>query len=556
MEMSLVRDPIKTRQKSASQERRNSVSDIKEYFLAKNKDSDSPMPPKKQADKIKDKERAKEAKQARENIRAMIEGLDKQGDQTNDESTENANGVNTSKEKSLNHVDGANALTTNELGVTQIQSQSTTVATQTSEDEILSAINELLSKYKRLEDVVEDPKNGLSVQLAKTQGTVSQLYSDINGAVSGLKAQMAKVTKIAEGNSASIKQLSESQKQVVTLLEENKRLVHELKVMQGLIQKMSQQTNQNSTQITDITKRSMEQNLLLHGIDNSIEIEDQRRASPMFTFKERCIHSAIKFFKDIMNVDIEPADIWKAHRTGPKKEGKVRPMIVKLSYAAKDLIMDNISTLKDQSNSVTKQKYFISEQVPDGYAENKKSISSRLKKLREDNDKKAPGDRDSIQLISNTILVNNEIQEAEVTTPQLSQLFLDPLAQQEVDKVQAELVETEPTILRNSQFIGLAAKANSIAKVQRLYTAVIQRYPAVDHAIMAYALREQDQVKSGSCDDREFGAGSRLKKTIFETKSRDTVVFVLRKYGGVHLGFGRFAMIEQVAKAALDLLSQ
>lgn len=324
--------------------------------------------------------------------------------------------------------------------------------------------------------------------------------------------------------------------------------------MQGIIQKVSQQTVTNSDQLMDLTRRGMEQNLIIHGADNTIEIEDGKRESPMFNRKERCHHSALKFFKEVMNLDLEIMDIWKAHRTGQFKPDKIRPLIVKVSYQAKDLIMDNITCLKDKCNPTTKQKYFVGEQVPEGISEVRKQVSNQVKTLRDQNDKKPKDERDRIQVINNQILINDKLQQPEISPPTPSELFLDNDTQATIDRLQTELMETEPEVLRNSKFIGLAAKANSLDKVRKLYTAVYQRYPAADHAMMAYALKEGHQVKSGSCDDREFGAGNRLKKLIFEAKAKDTVLFVLRKYGGVHLGFQRFAAIENVAKAALAML--
>lgn len=55
-------------------------------------------------------------------------------------------------------------------------------------------------------------------------------------------------------------------------------------------------------------------------------------------------------------------------------------------------------------------------------------------------------------------------------------------------------------------------------------------------------------------DDREFGAATKIKKTLFEQKAKNTALFVLRTYGGVHLGFERFRIIEKVTKEALALL--
>lgn len=546
-------EPRRTRQQSASLERRNSVSEITDYFQTKA--NNTPMS-RKASGKTKDKEREKELKETRENIKALIKGIDSptpikdNSENTNGGDQANAGAVNRDSNENVHDDESHDKSNAREKETKEINS----IATQTSEDEMLSAIKELALKYKKMEDTIEDPKNGLSVQLAKTQNTVTQLYTDINGAVSGLKVQMERVTKIADENTKKIDSMESGQRKMMALLEENKRIVQELKVMQGLVQKVSQQTVTNSDQLLDLTRRGMEQNLIIHGADNSIEIEDGKRETPMFTFKERCFHSALKFFKEVMNLDLDIGDIWKAHRTGQYKADKMRPLIIKVSYQAKDLIMENISCLKDKCNPVTKQKYFVGEQIPEGISEVRKQISGRIKVLRDQNDKKPREEKDKIQVVNNCILINDKIQQPEITPPRPSELFLDTDTQSQVDQLQAELVETEPEILRNSEFIGLAAKADSVDKVRKFYTAVYQRYPSADHAIMAYALREGTQVKSGSCDDREFGAGNRLKKLIFETRSRDTVLFVLRKYGGVHLGFQRFAAIENVAKAALALL--
>lgn len=145
----------------------------------------------------------------------------------------------------------------------------------------------------------------------------------------------------------------------------------------------------------------------------------------------------------------------------------------------------------------------------------------------------------------------------EVSVPEPAQLFLDANTQKDIDAIQAKLIETEPRFEKNSEFKAIAYRGHSVSEVQQAYIAVAQRYSAADHIIMAYALRdkEDNKIKNGFCDDREYGAGARIRKKIFELKSRNTVVFVLRKYGGVHLGFGRFAIIEQMATDAINLLN-
>lgn len=122
--------------------------------------------------------------------------------------------------------------------------------------------------------------------------------------------------------------------------------------------------------------------------------------------------------------------------------------------------------------------------------------------------------------------------------------------------MQQGMMETEPQVLKHSEFKAIAVKVHSLEEVRRAYVGVYQRYPASDHIILGYALKDRTsgRIKQGAADDREYGAGVRVKNAIFEAKAKNTAVFVLRKYGGVHLGFDRFRAIESVAKVAIDLI--
>lgn len=549
---------MKTRQKSATEERRNSVSDIKEYFQAQAKCSSPTMSNarKTTSTKSKDKEKERELREVRNNIKALIDNDGKLETSAKDPGSigANANGGNVAFDHDKgNDPDNHD---NSEIASGPNTPKLTSTATQTSEDEILKAIRELASKYQHVEEVLEDPKNGLSVQLAKTQEKVSGLYSDIHGAVSGLLVKMEKVTEKASDNANKIQQIQDSQSRMLALLDENKRVVKELKTMQGLVQKLSQKTTSNTLQVMDLTKRSMEQNIIIHGMDNSMELQDAREESPRFTKKERCKYAAIEFFKATMNVNLEVEDIYKAHRIGPIKQEKVRPMVLKLSYAAKDLIMENIGSLKGKSNPTTKQVYFISEQIPEGCTEVQKQCAGRAKVLRDENDKKPKQDRSSIQIVNNKILVDGQVHEPDVKPPQPSQLFVDAATQQNINLIQQTLIETPVEVVRNSEFLAIAAKVQSIQETNLAYIAVAQRYPAVDHIMMAYAFKEKDKVKTGFCDDEEYGAGTRIRRVLFEERAKDTAIFVLRKYGGIHLGFHRFSVIETLTKSALKLLKQ
>lgn len=124
----------------------------------------------------------------------------------------------------------------------------------------------------------------------------------------------------------------------------------------------------------------------------------------------------------------------------------------------------------------------------------------------------------------------------------------------EINQVNAELVETESVEINNSVFIGLALHTDSIQKVNTAYKAVAQCFPAADHIMIAYGLRENDSFKHGNCDDGEYGGSVRIKRVLTENKANNTSIFVVRRFGGLHIGANRFRTIEQVALEAYKKL--
>lgn len=168
-------------------------------------------------------------------------------------------------------------------------------------------------------------------------------------------------------------------------------------------------------------------------------------------------------------------------------------MVVKLSYAAKDLVMEKISSLKGKRNTKTDQAFFITEQIPEGILEMKKQLSDRLKTLKDNNDKKAT--KDKIQVLNDKILVNDKIKTPEIITPLPSELFVDTKSQQSINALQGKMVETEAKIVKNSEFTAVAVKVHSLEEVHQAYIGVMQCYPAADHTVLAYALKEKGALK-------------------------------------------------------------
>ena len=76
------------------------------------------------------------------------------------------------------------------------------------------------------------------------------------------------------------------------------------------------------------------------------------------------------------------------------------------------------------------------------------------------------------------------------------------------------------------------------------YRKIYQLHSSADHIIAACCLKDEYCYQ----DYGEFGAGNKLLKQLLETVTLANVVFVVRRYGGHHLGADRFEIVKKAAK--------
>lgn len=475
-----------------------------------------------------------------EQINTAEESIEKDNDTENNE-----NGPNTSNVSQVASLNGEQ-IEDEEVSFKNKELKDDSQQKPTNENaknaEVIKSLQEIKKTLNKMEDAIFDPKNGIEVQLAKTIEKVTEMHTEIHGAVGGRKVRLNKVENSVQSEENKRQVMEANLGRLAKLLDENKKITEQLALMQGMIQKFSQQGAATSAKITDLTKRGMEQNLLIHGVDETEGREDYRQ-------------SVIDFLQREMDLKVEHSDVWKAHRLGFKREAHVRPMVIKVAYHVKDQIMENLSKLKGKKNSTTEKALFICEQIPEAVAETKKQVSARLKVINQENDSLPPMQKKKVTVQNDKILLNGVIQDPEIVTPQPAELFLNMEQQTKVNQINKELVMTESTQVKNSEFVGLALRTNKIEEVKLAYKAAMQRFPSMDHVMMSYGLKEDEQVKIGHCDDNEYGGGLVIRKTMAAQKAKNTVVFVVRKYGGLHLGLDRFKSIEKVTLEALALLN-
>lgn len=314
------------------------------------------------------------------------------------------------------------------------------MSVDSTKEEILEAIRELSERFVKLEDVVNHPKSGIGAKMVGLTLRTDTIYSDIHGVVDGILVNMAKVKGDLADYKAKADHVEQAQDRFAKIIAENKKLKADLIMAQGLLQKYSQKIEAMDKKILDLTKRGMEQNLVFHAVE---EVANPKN--------ESCYETLICFVKEFLEVEIDQEDIWKAYRMGVKRENRARAIFAKLSYAAKELIMDKVSLLKDKRN-IHGQVRFIAEQIPDGITEAKKRISKRASILRTAEEKKPMAERRDIKILGDKIVVGGELDKAEVITPQPFELFPGIEEQKRINNINRKIKEAEPRFEKKQYF--------------------------------------------------------------------------------------------------------
>lgn len=417
------------------------------------------------------------------------------------------------------------------------------VSIDSNKEEILDALKELTEKFTKLDDIINHPKKGIGAQVCNLTLKGDNLYTDIHSASDGLLLKMANLQKDVDVTKQSTQHMEAKQERITKMLAENKRLSMDLVTTQGLLQKYSQKIQVLEAKVLDLTRRGMEQNLIFHAVEEADNPKE-----------EDCYETIRNFAEAYLQVELEETEIWRAYRMGEFRSDRARPIFAKLAYSAKDRIMENVSALKDKRNPHG-QVRFVAEQIPEGIVEIKKNIGKRASQLRAIEEKKPPTEQRPIKITGNKILVGGFVEQKEVDTPQPMDLFPSADEQKKINGASRMLKEAEPLYAGNSTFVGLAMEVNSVRQTNLAYKAVAQRFPYMDHIMMAYQFKLEDgTIKYGACDDNEHGGGSCIGKFLHTNREKDVAVFVVRRYGGIHLGINRFKAIEKAAAEAIKLL--
>lgn len=108
--------------------------------------------------------------------------------------------------------------------------------------------------------------------------------------------------------------------------------------------------------------------------------------------------------------------------------------------------------------------------------------------------------------------------------------------------------------IKGSRFIGIAAPISSDAEALAFVAQSKARYPDARHWCWAYQLREQQRTRFADDGEPSGSAGKPILAPIVGRELFDTLVVVVRYFGGTKLGVG--GLVRAYSQAANTVLAQ
>ena len=225
--------------------------------------------------------------------------------------------------------------------------------------------------------------------------------------------------------------------------------------------------------------------------------------------------------------------------------------IVRCKQKLRNCVFKYTSNLKDLRNS-SGDAYYVNAQLPEPLQTAKREREAKMRAIKKANEQ-LPEDqkhrRTPVYIKNNTLFVNKVAQKQHVQPPTVQEIFnCDLDCTDRMDRI--DFVHSTAILDKKSTFTGHAARVKSSKDVNAAYTKICRLYPESDHIILAYAVKNY----TGSHDHGEHSAGSRILNILTQRGMNNTVLFVTREFGGIHLGHRRFLHIERAARDALDHL--
>ena len=313
----------------------------------------------------------------------------------------------------------------------------------------------------------------------------------------------------------------------------------EIRLLKNIVIRQEQQIQLLQSRQSAAYQRELKPNMLINGI---LPVEEENR--------EVLIKAVQTFFKEVMKIE-QVIQIEDAYRIG---KGNPQTVLIKLQYYAdKALIYTNSSHLKGKTNE-KKKPYFIKDDTTEEQDEVRKYYHGLVKENEEQPDEAKKFT--TVKINKGKIFVNNSAIKQKVHAPTSAGVLRK--SEQEYEKVKSfKLIRGLEHEEKQLEFFSYAFKAKTVDEVRKAYDKIKIKYADGTHISCAYRLDDPfGPYRQEYIDDGDFGIGREILNVLKTKKVTQAGVFIIRHFGGTHLGARHFTIAETLANGAVRALRQ
>ena len=369
-----------------------------------------------------------------------------------------------------------------------------------------------------------------------------EMFKKIGLALNGVQSELMQMKNLKEKIDTHTNSYTENWKteiedkmQILELCDSDKDF--QLKLLTNVVVRQQEKIDELESRLNRVQQKETRANVVISGLE-----EDKGESH------DKLLKKAKEFIKEKLEIqeDVKLADVYRKGKRGLQD----RQVVMRLSKQSdKAKIFANASNLKEKVNK-RKKFYFIRDDGNDAQEQTRMYYRDLVK----ENKLLETDKQQTIKMFRGSIMINNQKVVNPLQVPKIGTL-LKANAQQMELILATKVIECEEHFEEGSEFYCYVQKVRTVNDVENGLKKLKVKFADATHISLGFRLKSPLlQVDQGYIDDGEGGQGRNILNTLKNDHATEICVYMVRYYGGVHLGKRRFAIAKDLTLAAVKTL--